>query len=48
MYSKGLMRDHEKDLLHKVNIAECDRLVERWTSDDCINAVMKFFQEKQK
>lgn len=48
VYSKALMRDPEKDLLHKVNKAECDRLVERWPSEDCVNAVMKFFQEKQK
>lgn len=48
IYSKALMRDPERDLLHRVNVAECDRLVERWPSEDCVNAVMKFFQEKQK
>jgi len=48
IYSKALMRDHEKELLHKVNVAECDRLVERWPSEDCVNAVMKFFQDKMK
>jgi len=48
VYSKALMRDGEKELLHKVNIAECERLVERWPSEDCVNAVMKFFTEKQK
>nr|XP_002126596.1 enoyl-CoA delta isomerase 2, mitochondrial isoform X2 [Ciona intestinalis] len=48
IYSKALMRDPELDLLHKVNEAECDRLVERWPSEDCINAIMKFFQEKNK
>uniref|UniRef100_H2YAS2 ACB domain-containing protein n=1 Tax=Ciona savignyi TaxID=51511 RepID=H2YAS2_CIOSA len=48
VYSKELMRNHEIDILHKTNEAECDRLVERWPSEDCINAVMKFFQEKNK
>ena len=46
VYSKSLMREYELDILRKVNQAECDRLVERWTSEDCINAIMKFFQEK--
>jgi len=48
IYSKSLMRQHETELLHKVNQAECDRLVERWPSEDCVNAVMKFFQDKMK
>lgn len=46
VYSKALSRNMEKDLLHKVNDMECDRLVERWTSDDCIKAVMAFFSKK--
>ncbi|XP_042868681.1 enoyl-CoA delta isomerase 2-like [Penaeus japonicus] len=46
VYSKALSRNMEKDILHKVNDMECDRLVERWTSDDCINAVMKFLSRK--
>jgi len=46
IYSKFLMREYELDALHKVNQAECDRLVERWTSEDCMNAIMKFFQDK--
>lgn len=46
IYSKALTRDQEKDILHKVNDAECDRLVERWTSEDCINAIIKFFSRK--
>ena len=45
-YSKALMRDYERDILHKTNQAECDRLIERWTSEDCMNAIMKFFQRK--
>ncbi|XP_071520175.1 enoyl-CoA delta isomerase 2-like isoform X1 [Panulirus ornatus] len=47
IYSKALTRDLEKDLLHKVNDAECERLVERWTSEDCINAIANFFSRKK-
>ncbi|XP_047502212.1 enoyl-CoA delta isomerase 2-like [Penaeus chinensis] len=47
VYSKALTRDIEKDVLHKVNDMECDRLVERWTSDDCIKAIMNFFSRKK-
>lgn len=48
VYSKALTRDLEKETLHKVNDTECDRLVERWTSEDCMNAIMKFFSAKSK
>lgn len=48
VYSKALTRDLETKILHDVNDRECDRLVERWTSDDCINAIMKFFSAKSK
>jgi len=48
VYSKELSRDIDRAELHKVNDAECDRLVERWTSEDCINAIMKFFAAKSK
>ncbi|XP_037085806.1 enoyl-CoA delta isomerase 2-like [Pollicipes pollicipes] len=48
VYSKALTRDRERQLLHEVNDIECDRLVERWTSDDCVNAIMKFFSAKSK
>lgn len=46
--SKQLMRSLEKDKLHEVNVAEVERLVERWTSDECFNAVMSFFQARAK
>ena len=46
-YSKTLNRDAERELLHKVNQAECDRLVERWQSQECISAIMSFFSRKQ-
>ncbi|XP_076449589.1 enoyl-CoA delta isomerase 2-like [Babylonia areolata] len=46
-YSKTLNRDAERDLLHKVNQAECELLVERWQSKECINAIMSFFAKKK-
>ncbi|ODN01204.1 Enoyl-CoA delta isomerase 2, mitochondrial [Orchesella cincta] len=48
VYSKDLVRGRERELLHQVNVAECDRLQERWTSEDCMNAIMKFFSKKSK
>ncbi|CAL4060830.1 unnamed protein product [Meganyctiphanes norvegica] len=47
VYSKALTRDLEKETLHKVNKMECDRLVERWASDDCFKAIMAFFNRKK-
>lgn len=47
VYSKALTRDMEKDVLHQVNDAECDRLVERWVSEDCMNAIINFFSRKK-
>lgn len=47
VYSKALTRDMEKDILHQVNDAECDRLVERWVSEDCMNAIINFFSRKK-
>lgn len=47
VYSKALTRQPEQELLHKVNVAECDRLVERWTSEDCMKAIMNFFSRKK-
>uniref|UniRef100_A0A8C9XFG8 Enoyl-CoA delta isomerase 2 n=1 Tax=Sander lucioperca TaxID=283035 RepID=A0A8C9XFG8_SANLU len=44
----NLIRSMEKDRLHAVNNAEVERLMERWTSDECFNAVMSFFQAKAK
>ncbi|XP_039251757.2 enoyl-CoA delta isomerase 2-like [Styela clava] len=45
VYSKRLARDCEREMLHKVNKDECERLVERWTSEDCIKAVMGFLSK---
>ncbi|XP_020783246.1 enoyl-CoA delta isomerase 2, mitochondrial isoform X2 [Boleophthalmus pectinirostris] len=46
--SKQLVRSAERDLLHRVNDAEVERLVERWTSDECFSAIVSFFQNKAK
>ncbi|XP_029003771.1 enoyl-CoA delta isomerase 2, mitochondrial isoform X2 [Betta splendens] len=46
--SKQLIRSVEKERLHAVNDTEVDRLIERWTSDECFKAVMSFFQSKAK
>ncbi|XP_030612310.1 enoyl-CoA delta isomerase 2 isoform X2 [Archocentrus centrarchus] len=46
--SKQLIRSMEKEHLYAVNDAEVELLVERWTSDECINAVMSFFSAKAK
>lgn len=46
LYSKAVNRNMEKALLHKVNDVECNNLVERWQSEDCINAITSFFNRK--
>ena len=48
VYGKELTRTIDRDLLHKVNQMECDRLLERWQSEDCMEAIMKFFSKKSK
>uniref|UniRef100_A0A3Q3N0X1 Enoyl-CoA delta isomerase 2 n=1 Tax=Labrus bergylta TaxID=56723 RepID=A0A3Q3N0X1_9LABR len=47
-YSKQLIRSTDKERLHAVNDAEVERLMERWLSDECMNAIMTFFQAKAK
>uniref|UniRef100_A0A1A8BTN6 Enoyl-CoA delta isomerase 2 n=1 Tax=Nothobranchius kadleci TaxID=1051664 RepID=A0A1A8BTN6_NOTKA len=46
--SKQLIRSMEKERLYAVNDAEVERLMERWTSEECISAIMSFFQAKAK
>ncbi|XP_072535451.1 enoyl-CoA delta isomerase 2 isoform X2 [Salminus brasiliensis] len=46
--SKQLIRGIEKEKLHAVNVAEVERLTERWTSDECMQAIVNFFQAKSK
>ena len=45
--SKQLMREIHRDKLHEINNRECAVLAERWVSDECISAIMKFFQRKK-
>ncbi|XP_051871918.1 enoyl-CoA delta isomerase 2, mitochondrial isoform X3 [Pristis pectinata] len=47
-FSKRLIRGVEKETLHAVNAQECDRLVERWLSEECMKAIMSFFEKKAK
>ncbi|NWT25024.1 ECI2 isomerase, partial [Cardinalis cardinalis] len=46
--SKQLLRSWEKEKLHAVNSRECEVLIERWLSDECVNAIVSFFQKKSK
>ncbi|XP_030064558.1 enoyl-CoA delta isomerase 2 isoform X3 [Microcaecilia unicolor] len=47
-FSKQLIRVLDKEKLHEVNRQECKRLVERWLSEECMNAIINFFQRKSK
>jgi len=45
-YSKELIRPlSERQRLKAVNRMECDRLIERWQSSECVDAIMKFFSK---
>jgi len=48
VFSKDLVRGRERELLHKVNQAENDRLVERWQSEEFFSAIKKFFAKLAK
>lgn len=48
VYAKQLIRDPIRAELHAVNERECNRLQERWLSEDCFNAIAKFFSRKSK
>ncbi|THD25250.1 Enoyl-CoA delta isomerase 2 mitochondrial [Fasciola hepatica] len=43
-FSKEIMRARDRDVLHAVNERECERLAERWTSQECMQAVSQFFK----
>ncbi|XP_066435408.1 enoyl-CoA delta isomerase 2-like [Eleutherodactylus coqui] len=47
-FSKQLIRETDKKALHAANIQECERLKERWLSEECMNAIISFFQKKAK
>merc|ERR1712117_766511 len=46
--TKKLIRDHHRAQLHAANEAECALLIERWSSDECMSAMMNFFTSKGK
>ncbi|CAD5111462.1 DgyrCDS773 [Dimorphilus gyrociliatus] len=47
-YQKDLVRTFDREQLHKVNKMECERLVERWQSQECMEAIVNFFTRKSK
>ncbi|XP_059801651.1 enoyl-CoA delta isomerase 2, mitochondrial isoform X1 [Hypanus sabinus] len=48
VFSKQLIRGVEKETLHSINAQECERLKERWLSEECMKAIMNFFEKKAK
>uniref|UniRef100_A0A8C5RXL2 Enoyl-CoA delta isomerase 2 n=1 Tax=Laticauda laticaudata TaxID=8630 RepID=A0A8C5RXL2_LATLA len=46
--SKQLIRNMEKEKLYEVNSQECECLIKRWLSEECMQAVMSFMQKKSK
>ncbi|XP_060075320.1 enoyl-CoA delta isomerase 2-like [Ylistrum balloti] len=44
--ARNLTRDQQRETLHRVNKQECDVLVERWQSEECLMAIMNFFSSK--
>lgn len=47
-YQKDLVRGGDREKLLQVNKMECDRLVERWQSQECMQAIIDFFSRKSK
>lgn len=43
-----MIRDFDRTQLHEANQQECQRLEERWKSEDCMNAIMSFMQRRSK
>ncbi|XP_069709681.1 enoyl-CoA delta isomerase 2 isoform X2 [Phaenicophaeus curvirostris] len=46
--TKQLLRSVEKEKLHAVNSKECEVLMERWLSKECLNAVSWFLTQRSK
>ncbi|XP_033755421.1 enoyl-CoA delta isomerase 2, mitochondrial-like [Pecten maximus] len=44
--ARNLSRDQQRETLHRVNKQECDVLVGRWQSEECLMAIMNFFSSK--
>jgi len=47
VYGKRLVRDVDREALKQANKAECSRLIERWLSDECRDAVMAFLSRRK-
>ena len=45
--SKELLRRVNIATLEKVNAEECEVLEERWLSDECMEAILKFMQRNK-
>ena len=45
--SKSLIRSTFSDLLEEANTKECELLKERWLSDECMQAIIKFMERKK-
>ncbi|XP_049862516.1 enoyl-CoA delta isomerase 2-like isoform X1 [Schistocerca gregaria] len=48
MANKKLMRKWDQDALHRANELESQQLEERIASEDCVNAIIKFMQSRNK
>lgn len=46
--SKELIRSTFNQMLLEQNEKECELLVERWLSEECMTAIMNFMQRKKK
>lgn len=44
--SRNLIKEADRDLLKQVNKRECDLLMERWSSEEFMKAIMEFFSRK--
>lgn len=47
LHTKALVRGPLLEELRAQNKAECARLIERWTSDDCARAIAQFMSRKR-
>ncbi len=45
--SKRVIRDSFTELLLDANARECNLLIDRWLSDECMTAIMNFMQRKK-
>lgn len=48
MHAKKLVRDCDREQLHRANKEECRILLERFSSEDFFNALITFNQKKSK